>query len=119
VFGVSFDTRYLYNMETNDGNYKNVIATPGSEADLDGVNRTTLYTGTTVSAPTGTDLLVTTERTHLSDGGPADRYPVAVETGNVIALGDRDILRDSRYTVADNEDFLAYVVEFLAGGSEA
>ncbi len=119
AFGLSFDTRYLYNMETNDGNYKNVIAEPGPEAGLDGVNRTVVYTGTAVTAPMGTDLLVSKAETHLSNGGPVGRYAVAVETGEVIALGDSDILRDSRYTVADNEAFLAYVVEFLAKGSGA
>lgn len=116
AFGVSFDTRYLYNMGTNDGNYKNVLAAPGPEAGLDGVNRTAIYTGTTVTATGGTELLVSTAGTHLSNGGPAGRYPVAVETGNLIALGDSGMLGDSRYTVADNEDFLAYVVEFLARG---
>jgi hypothetical protein len=119
ALGVSFDTRYLYNMESNDGNYKNVLAEPGSEAGLDGVNRTAVYTSTAVNAPEGTDLLVSTPGTYLSNGGPAGRYAIAVETGAVIALGDRDLLRDSRYTVADNEAFLAHVVEFLAEGSGA
>jgi hypothetical protein len=119
ALGLSFDTRYLYNMETNDGNYKNVIAEPGPDAGLDAMNRTAVYTATAVSAPEGTDLLVSTAGTHLSKGGPAGRYAVAVETGNVTALGDRDFLRDSRYTVADNEVFLAHVVEFLAEGSRA
>lgn len=119
AFDISFDTRYLYNMGTNDGNYKNVIAAPSPDAGLEGVNRTAVYTGTAVTAPSGTELLVSTEGTHLSDGGPAGRYPIAVETENAIALGDRDMLRDSRYTVADNEVFIAHVVEFLAGGSRA
>lgn len=118
AFGLSFDTRYLYNMEHNDGNYKNVIAEPGPAADLEAVDRAAVYTGTTVSARNGTDVLVSAEGTHLSNGGPAERHPVAVETGNVIALGDRGMLGDTRYTVADNEAFLAYVVEFLAQGSE-
>lgn len=90
AFSVSFDTRYL--------------------------NRTVLYTATTVTARSGTILLETPTETQLSGGGGPGSHPVAVETGNVIAVGDRTFLRDSRFTVADNEGMLQYVTEFLARG---
>jgi len=114
--GVSFDTRYLYNLETNDGNYKHVIARPPEESPLSGVDRTTHYTATTVTVDGGTPLLVTTEGTRQSGSGEAGTYTVAAQRGNVLALGDRTFLRSDRYAVADNEAVLAYIVEFLAQG---
>lgn len=114
--GVSFDTRYLYNLETNDGNYKHAIARPPEGSPLAGVGRTTHYTATTVTVRDGTPLLVTTEETRQSGSGEAGTYTVAAQRGNALALGDRTFLRSDRYAVADNEAVLAYVVEFLAQG---
>jgi hypothetical protein len=114
--GVSFDTRYLYNLETNDGNYKHVIARPPAGSPLSNVERTTHYTATTVTVRDGTPLLVTTEGTHQSGSGEAGTYTVAAQRGNVLALGDRTFLRSDRYAVADNEAVIAHVVEFLAQG---
>lgn len=113
--GVAFDTRYLYNLEENDGNYKHVLAEPASDSPVDDVERTTVYTGTTVSANGGTPLLVTTEGTRLSDGGEPGRHTVAVRRDNVVAVGDSTFLRSDRHTLADNEAFVEYLVEFLAG----
>lgn len=114
--GISFDTRYLYDLETNDGNYKHVVATPAADAGLGGIERTTHYTATTVSARDGTPLLVTPETTHLSGGGPAAQHTVATQTENVLAVGDSTFLQADRHTVADNEEFVGYIVEFLATG---
>lgn len=117
-YGISFETRYLYNLHRNDGNFRNVFARPGPNASIDGLERTVMHTATAVTARSGTDVLVTTEGTRLSDGGQAGHYPVAVRTGNVLAMGDRSSLSAARHTVADNDAMLAHVVEFLARGTD-
>lgn len=119
AFGFSIDTRYLYNLEQNDAVYKHVIARPAEGAELEGVDRTTVYTGTAVTAVDAEPLLVATHGTVLSDGGQSDDHLVALRTGNLMVLGDRTFMDDSHHGVADNEDFLAAVVEFLARGQPA
>ncbi|MFB6309677.1 MAG: DUF4350 domain-containing protein [Salinirussus sp.] len=118
-FGFSIDTRYLYNLERNDAIYKHVIAEPADGADLEGVDRTTVYTGTAVTASDAQPLLVATEGTTLSDGGKSDEHVIALRKGNLIVVGDRTFMDDSHHAVADNEDFIAAVVEFLARGQSA
>lgn len=113
--GVAFDTRYLYNVEHNDGNYKHVRVEAARDSPVEGVEAGAVYTGTTVSADHGTPLLVTAEGTRLSGGTEPARHTVAVRKDDVVAVGDATFLGSDRHTVGDNEAFVAYLVEFLAG----
>lgn len=114
---VSFDTRYLYNLASNDGNYKHVLVEAPATSPLTDLDRASVYTATAVSSANGTPLLVTQPEARLSDGGPPGRYPVAVRAGNTVAVGDRTFLRADRHTIADNEAFVEYLVEFMAEGT--
>lgn len=116
--GVSFDTRYLYDLQTNDVNYKHVLAEPASKEELSDIERVSAYTATRVTARNGTPLLVTPASTRLSDGGQLGPHRIAVRQGNTVALGDRTMLHADRATVADNEHFVEYLVEFLVAGEE-
>lgn len=116
-YGMSVDTRYLYNQETADGNYKHVVAEPTGRGGLTGVDRTTMYTAAAVTAHRGTTLLETTANTRKSpESDVSGRFAVAARKGNALVLGDKTFMSAGRYNVADNEAFIAYVVEFLAGG---
>ena len=115
AYDMSLGTAYLYNLETNGGNYKHVLAEPTPESGL-AFDRVTTFTAAPVSASGGTVLLRATEHTHVAGLDGTERYPVAVRDGNVLLLGDSSILRTGRHTVGDNEQFVAYVAEFLADG---
>ncbi|MFB6121964.1 MAG: DUF4350 domain-containing protein [Haloferacaceae archaeon] len=116
-YGMSIDTRYLYNQETEDGNYKHVVATSTGRGDLGGVDRTTMYTAAAVTVHRGTTLLETTANTRKSpESDVSGRFPVAVTKGNALLVGDKTFLSSGRYNVADNEAFVAYIVEFLVAG---
>ncbi|MFB6281200.1 MAG: hypothetical protein ABEH40_04185 [Haloferacaceae archaeon] len=118
-YGMSLDTAYLYNQDTEnaDGNYKFITAAAGENADLGGVNRTTMYTAAAVRSQGGTVLLRSTAGTFRSSSDDEQgEYPVAVRRNNVVLVGDTTFMQPSKHNVADNEAFMAYLVEFLASG---
>ena len=116
-YDMSLGTSYLYNLETNGGNYKHIVAssTPESELELEQV---TMFTAAAVHARDGTVLLRSAANTHESGIDGSDRYPVAVydEDDNAILVGDSTFLADDRFNVGENEQFAAYLVEFLISG---
>jgi hypothetical protein len=119
-YGMSLDTAYLYNQEHADGNYRFIEARAGPNADIEGVNRTTMYTAASVRSERGTVLLRSAPNTFRSSSDDEQgQYPVAVRRNNVVLLGDSTFLRPSKHTVADNEAFVAYLVEFLASGDRS
>ena len=115
-YGIVFGTRYLYDTTTNDGNFKNVLVSPTDADAAPDLNRVAMYTAARVEVRGGQVLLRTPRSTELSDGGEAGRYDVAVRKGNVIALGDKTMLGDGRFNIADNEIFIGEVAGFLIGG---
>jgi hypothetical protein len=116
-YGMSVDTQYLYNQEHADGTFKHVIARPTGQGDLDDVERTTMYTAASVTARGGTVLLRSAPNTLKSGSDDVTgEYPVAVRKGNTVLLGDKTFLRGDRFNVADNEQFIAYLVEFMVEG---
>jgi hypothetical protein len=116
-YDMSLGTSYLYNLETNGGNYKHVVARPTSASGLE-FEDVTMYTAASVSSRTGTVLLRTTRNTHEAGLDGTRRHPVAIHRPqqNVILLGDSSFLRADRFNVGDNEQFVAFLVEFLVSG---
>jgi hypothetical protein len=116
-YDMSLGTSYLYNLETNGGNYKHIVASPTPESSLE-LERVTMFTAAAVHARDGTVLLRAAANTHESGIDASNRYPVAVydEDDNAILLGDSTFLVDDRYNVGENEQFAAYLVEFLISG---
>ncbi|MFB6304673.1 MAG: DUF4350 domain-containing protein [Haloferacaceae archaeon] len=113
-YGMSVDTAYLYNQRTADTNYKFITTEPGSNADLGDVERTTMYTAAAVRAQGGTVLLRSSANTLTSSTDEeTGQHPVAVRRNEVVLVGDKSFLGSGRYKVADNEAFVAYLVEFL------
>lgn len=110
--GIHFGTEYLYNLDDNDGNFKNVFGT-GTDGDVD---RVTFYTATRVTASSGQRLLETVPGTRTAGSSETRTHPVAVRSGNVIAVGDATFLTEGNHAVADNDDFLGRVATFLVAG---
>jgi hypothetical protein len=112
AYGLSFDTAYLYNFESNDGNYEHIMARSGVME----VDRAAMYTVAEVTAAEGTEVLVTMDGTRKSGVDETGRFTVGVRRNNVLALGDSTFMTADRVAVAENEDVLAFVVEFLLEG---
>jgi hypothetical protein len=115
AYGVSLGTNYLYNVESNDGNYRHVAVEPGPQAGELGPERAAMYTAAPVSAPgpNGRVLLRTAPETVEFSTERTGQFPVMVRSGNVILAGDSTFVRSDRVSVADNEAILAHLVEFL------
>ena len=116
-YDMSLGTGYLYNLETNGGNYKHVVSESTEESALD-LDRVVTFTAASVHARRGTVLLQTTLGTYEAGSDEPGRHAVAVlnDRENVLLLGDSTFFRTDRFTVGDNERFVAYVVEFLVSG---
>jgi hypothetical protein len=115
-YGMSVDTQYLYNQENADGTFKHVLARP-TGGELDGVEETTMYTAAAVTARNGDVILRSAPNTIKSGSDEVTgEYPVAVERNNVLLLGDKTFMKGDRYRVADNEQLVAYLAEFMIEG---
>lgn len=122
AFDISFGSAYLYDMAHNDGNFKAILAdSAGGDSTVDGVDRVTMYTATSVEAEGGSVLLRTGETAERSENGPQRAYPVAVRTAgeSVIAVGDTTFLSEPYYSVADNDAFIERLIEFMAGADRS
>ena len=123
-FDLYFDTRYVYDQERNDGNYRHVVASPPENASLvDGgesiadAKNVVLYTPTEVrSTADGEPVLVTGPNARTADSDAQREHTLAMRDGNVLAVGDARFIAADRYNVGDNNEFLAGVVEFLVNG---
>ncbi len=123
-FDLHFDTRYVYDQERNDGNYRHVLVSPPENATLtDGSGSITdaedvvVYTPTEVrSTGDAEPILVTSPNARTADSDTQREHTVAMRDGNVLAIGDARFIAADRYNVGDNDEFLAGVVEFLVSG---
>jgi hypothetical protein len=116
-YRMSVDTQYLYNQENADGTFKHVVARPTGDGELGGVDETAVYTAAAVTAENGTVLLRSAPQTYKSGSDEVTgEFPVAVQRNNVLLLGDKTFMRGDRYRVADNEQLIAYVAEFMIEG---
>jgi hypothetical protein len=116
-YRMSVDTEYLYNQENADGTFKHVVARPTGDGDLDGIDETAVYTAAAVTAANGTVLLRSAPRTYKSGSDEVTgEFPVVVQRNDVLLLGDKTFMRGDRYRVADNEQLVAYVAEFMIEG---
>ena len=118
AFGIEFGEAYLFNTEENDGNHRNIFAaTRGQSPLIRGVDRTAFYTATSVTAQDGQPFLWATPGTRMVRGDTPGRYPVAVRSGNVVALGDKTFMFEDNFNVVDNEQLTENLARFLISGN--
>lgn len=115
-YGVVFGNRYLYNTQTSDGNFKNVVVEPTGSTEAPDLDRAVLYTATRVSARERAENTSVVARalpsTNLSEGGDARPYPVAVRSSEFLGVGDTTFMAEGRHNVAGNERLIEYVAGF-------
>ncbi len=117
AFGFEFGESYLFNTGDNDGNFRNIFAeSKGSSPIVAGVDRTSFYTATSVSAANGQTVLQTTSGYRSVRGDTPGQYPVAARNGNVLAIGDKTFLSRDNFNVVDNDRFIENVARFLIAG---
>jgi hypothetical protein len=119
TYGVAYGSGYLYNMETNDNNYKSVFAEPAASGGLAaGVDRVVMREAVPLRTAGATRVLVGADGTHLSTTRDAGEYAVLARSGNVTAVGDTDfVTRENAYD-ADNEVLIGNLADFLVDGEK-
>ncbi len=112
-FGIMFETGYLYNPRVNYGVYRNIVVEDFAESNITrGVERIVILTGTAVYG-NATVIAYTSNDTYLSIYYRKDRYPVIVEKGSVLAIGDITSMMDQFLELGDNRKLLYNIIEWL------
>lgn len=117
-YGLGFENGYLYNMQDNANNYRNIYATPSGNSPLtEGVDRVMLHESVAVN---GGDTLVTaTEGTTLSTTRQSETYGVLTRSGNLVAVGDASFFDQEHVYRADNEVLVGNLLDYLVSGEKA
>lgn len=112
--GVTTDSGYVYNLETNDLNYQRIFAESTGQSSLaDGVDRAVFDTAQTVDISGGDEVFQGIDGTELSTTrAPADGA-VLVEDDNVVVAGDTDFMSPENVLRADNDELVGNIADFL------
>lgn len=118
-YGMAVSTNYLYNQRRNDGNYKRLVVESAPNDELTGVRQGVFYTSAEVTGVNARRVLVAAPGTKT--GGTTEsegRKTVAMRKGNVLVFGDSTFVTTDYHNVGDNEETIAYIVEFMISGEK-
>ncbi len=116
-FDISISDDYLYDMVTNEGNYRNVIITDFQKGALtEDVAKLVIYGGHSVHS-SGNALAVSQKSTFSSNtdqtAGLSPFALVSSGKGSVLTLGDISLLTSQFFQSADNQVFARNIASFL------
>ncbi len=118
AFGVVYFDDYLYNIENNEGNYRNVRFTHlNGESPLTQDLSTIVFFASHSLQSDGLALIQGDAETRSPARGDETELVTAAlaADGQVLALGDVTFLTPPYHTVADNDRFLGRIADWLAG----
>lgn len=116
-FDVTFGDGYLYDMADNANNFQRVYAS-GEDALADGVEDAVLGGAVPLrTGPNASAVLAASDAT-LSTTRETDAYAVAARNGNVLAVGDTDVLTSALATTGDNDVLASNLAAFLVTGDK-
>ncbi|MFB6255872.1 MAG: hypothetical protein ABEH58_03950 [Haloplanus sp.] len=119
TYGVAYGSGYLYNMETNDNNFKSIFAESASSGGLaDGVDRVVMREAAPIRTADATRVLVGSDGTTLSTTRESGEYTVLARNDNVAAVGDTDFVSRENAYDADNEVLIGNLADFLVDGEK-
>lgn len=118
-YGLTLVNDYLYNIENNDGNFRNVKFTDFADNPLTKDLQMVVFYGThSVRAETGNALITGNEKTlsSLTDRG-GGLSPFAISANKqVLVAGDFSFITNPFNQVADNALLLSHIANFALGG---
>jgi hypothetical protein len=118
-YGLAVSTNYLYNQDRNDGNYKRLVVESAPNDELPGVRQGVFYTSAEVSGVNAQRVLVAAPGTRTGGTTQSDgRKTVAMRKGNVLVFGDSTFVTTDYHNVGDNEETMAYIIEFMISGEK-
>ena len=114
-FKVSFNNDYLYNLNINEGNFRNVYVQPQTGSEItSGIEEVVFYGARSIDSP-GKSVGVGLEQTLSSLTDTEGTYsPLALDlSGNVLAIGDVNFLSHPFNEVADNFTLIENISGFM------
>ncbi len=120
-FGIIFSNDYLYSLENNDNNYRNVVYTNFSDspitAGLDDSSKVILYSGSSVNAP-GYEVILGDDsvESSTSEGGRERAAAVLTTEGQVLAIGDLTFFGEPYSAAENNGTLINNIADFLTSG---
>ncbi|MDH3942621.1 MAG: GldG family protein [Anaerolineae bacterium] len=116
-FGIVYLDDYLYNLESNQGNYRNVILDhfAPEQALTDGLSSVVMFAAHSIRSD-GTPIISGDNNTHSPvRSGESNLSPAVLsEDGQVFALGDITFLTPPFHTIADNDHFMSNLADWLS-----
>jgi len=116
-FDVTFGAGYLYDMAENANNFQRVYA-GGDVGVAEGVEAAVLLEATPLRTGPDATPVLTAESVSLSTTRESGTFAVAARNGNVLAVGDTDVLTAGVVTDGDNDVLVSNVAAFLVGGEK-
>jgi hypothetical protein len=119
-FDLTFNNDYLYNLDDNEGNFRNVIFTRFSDNPIvSGLKQVIFYGAHSVTSERGTPLAVGDDKvlTSLTDTGGKLSPIVLGANGQILAVGDFTFLMTPYNAVGDNATLLDRIADFAVGGT--
>jgi len=114
-FGALYANGYLYNVEENYGNFRNIIAVPRGECNniTEGVDRLVFYTATRIYSSLG--IAFVTNNTFWSEAEEVGDFPVMclLRDGEVLAIGDQTFLMEPYVEAEDDARLVSNIANFL------
>ncbi len=121
-FGISVNNDYLYNLEENEGNFRNVYFDEFAKSELTfGLKEVAFYGTHSVESPSGLILLRGTESTLSSANDandPAQGGAALNADGNVIAFGDFTFLSSPYENYTDNATLIGNLADFALSSEQ-
>ena len=120
-FDIVYPNDYLYSLENNDNNYRNVVYTDFVDSpvtkDLGDEARVIFYGGGSISAP-GHEVILGDETTHssVSEGGRTMAAAALTANDQVLALGDLTFFSEPYSAAEHNGTLINNIADLLTGG---
>jgi hypothetical protein len=116
-FGLLFQPGYLYNIEENEGNFRNIRLTDFANHELtEGLEQVVFYAAGSIASEE-LALISASGGTRSSRSERVEDLPVAVlaADGAVLAFSDLTFMSEGYSAVFDNDRLVAHVADFLSG----
>jgi hypothetical protein len=120
-FDIVYANDYLFSLEHNDNNYRNVIYTNFKQspitAGLDEGSKIIFYASGSIQAP-GHEIILGDDTTYssISEGGRANAAAVLTTNNQVLALGDLTFFTEPYSAAENNGTLINNIADFLSGG---
>jgi len=114
-FLISFNNDYVYNISENEGNFRNVFVYPTGYSDLTKNLASLVFYGSHSVATSAVSVIEGDQKTlsSLTDAGGDLPVSALDESGNVLVIGDLTFMTNPFYQVADNNQFIQNIADFL------